>query len=325
MRQDNTPPFDGRPLQREALAWVARLASGEATRADAADLASWRARGPAHEDAFRQAARLWNRLGPAMETPVAHPPTVAIGSGAVHRLSRRAFLRAGALAASVAGIGLAGRQAGLWPSVSEALADHRTATGERRRVELADGSVVELNTRSSLSVRFTPTERRIELHGGEAAFTVVRDPARPFVVAAAGGTTVAVGTVFSVRAKDGAVAVSCLEGKVEVSRHGSARLGAGERVAYDGRGMGATSPDDGVSAAAWRKGVLVFRDDALDGVVAEINRYRPGLVVVADRAQGARRISGIFHLDRLDEAIAHLRGTLNLRAFDLPGGLLVLR
>lgn len=318
MRQDDRDIFSGTPVQREALAWVARLNSGEADQDDATALSAWRERSPAHEEAFRQAARLWNRLGPALEEAPSRQ------SASVSGMNRRTFLRAGALAAGVAGIGMMGNRAGIWPSLTQALADHRTGTGERRRIDLADGSVVELNTRSSLSVRFTEAERRLDLHSGEAVFTVRRDPNRPFVVAAASGTTTALGTVFSVHAKQEQVAVACLEGAVDVTCNRAARLKAGERVAYDESGIGPTFTHDGVTVGAWRKGVLVFRDDAIDRVVDEINRYRPGRVIVVDQAKGARRISGIFHLDRLDEALAHLQDTYQLRPIALPGGLLVL-
>lgn len=320
MRQENTDPFDGMPVQREALAWVARLSSGEATQTDAEDLAKWRARSPAHEEAFRAAARLWRQLGPAMGPPVVVPLRPAASS----QFSRRTFLRGGALAAGAAGLALVGQRAGLLPSVAEVVADYRTTTGERRRIGLPDGSVVELNTRTSLSIAFTSAERRIELLSGEAAFTVARDAARPFVVAAAGGTTTAVGTVFTVRAGGGKGAVCCLEGMVEVARTGSARLRAGEQAAYDGGGVGTVARFERTAAAAWRSGLLVFRDEPLAQVVAEINRYRPGHVVVADAAQAARHISGVFHLDRLDEALTHLKGILNLRSLALPGGLLVM-
>ena len=79
---------------------------------------------------------------------------------------------------------------GYLPSIGDLLADHRTGTGEQKRVTLADGSVVELNTRTSLSVHFTATQRRLDLIDGEACFSVASDTQRPFIVAAAKGTEV---------------------------------------------------------------------------------------------------------------------------------------
>ena len=53
----------------------------------------------------------------------------------------------------------------------------------------------------------------------------------------------------------------------------------------------------------WRNGLLVFRDAPLHAVISEINRYRPGLVILMARDQAERRVSGVFHLERLDEEV----------------------
>jgi transmembrane sensor len=56
------------PLIREALSWITRLKSGEATLADAEQLIDWRARTPAHEEAFRDAVKIWRKIGQALAT-----------------------------------------------------------------------------------------------------------------------------------------------------------------------------------------------------------------------------------------------------------------
>ena len=60
-RTDRYPPLD--PLTRDALAWVVRLTSGDATLADAELLLDWRARSPKHERAYRDAVKCWRALG----------------------------------------------------------------------------------------------------------------------------------------------------------------------------------------------------------------------------------------------------------------------
>lgn len=61
------------PLIRDALAWIARLKSGEATLADAEQLMDWRAKSPAHEGAYRDAVKCWQTIGRALgsDRPVA--------------------------------------------------------------------------------------------------------------------------------------------------------------------------------------------------------------------------------------------------------------
>jgi transmembrane sensor len=50
-------------LIRDALAWVIRLKSGEATLEDAEQLINWRAQSQAHERAFRDAVKCWKAVG----------------------------------------------------------------------------------------------------------------------------------------------------------------------------------------------------------------------------------------------------------------------
>jgi transmembrane sensor len=54
------------PLIRDALAWVVRMKSGEATLEDAEQLIDWRSRSSAHERAFRDAVKCWQAIGHAI-------------------------------------------------------------------------------------------------------------------------------------------------------------------------------------------------------------------------------------------------------------------
>ncbi|WP_187830154.1 FecR family protein [Siccirubricoccus phaeus] len=310
-------------LRQEAHRWVVRLTSGAATDADAWQLSAWRSRSPAHEAAYRDAVRLWHQLAP-----------VANEQGLVDREQhrrravrrRRALVGGTALAASGAGLILLGKRLDLVPSPGVLAAWHRTSAGEQRRLALEDGSVVEMNTRTSLSVRYGGVERRIDLADGEAIFTVRPDPARPFVVTAAGGETRALGTVFDVRRDGDEVSITCLEGKVRVQRIGSVDLEAAQQVAYSPAGL-ARSPRsvDPELATGWRRGVLVFRDEPIRRVLGELNRYRPGRIILATAEPAGRHVSGVFHLSRLDEALTQVERIGGLRRIALPGGILLLR
>lgn len=73
MKKRNDQPDRLDPLIRDALAWIVRLKSGEATLAEAEQLMDWRAKSPAHESAYRDAAKCWQAIGRALATsrPVA--------------------------------------------------------------------------------------------------------------------------------------------------------------------------------------------------------------------------------------------------------------
>lgn len=55
------------PLIRDALAWVVRLKSGDATLADAEQLSDWRTASPENERAFQDAVRCWQAIGHSLD------------------------------------------------------------------------------------------------------------------------------------------------------------------------------------------------------------------------------------------------------------------
>lgn len=313
---------DDEALRKEARRWIVRLTSGAATDADAWRLSLWRNQSPRHEAAYVEAIRLWHQLPRAAARHATideaqHQPRL------IRR--RRAILGGVGLAAAVSGLVVGADRLAVIPTLGELNAQYRTGTGDRRRLVLEDGSVVEMNTRTSLSVRYDGSERRVELAGGEALFTVMPRSARPFIVAAAGGETRAVGTVFDVRRDAEAVCVTCLEGRVRVQRFEEIELQAAQQVSYSSDGLGRSRSIDADLVTGWRQGVLVFRDEPLSRVVAELNRYRPGLVLLAGADKAGRRVSGVFHLDRLDEVVTQIARTAGLRPLSLPGQLVILR
>jgi transmembrane sensor len=294
-------------LEQEAFAWLVRLTSGKATDADRAELMRWRQRGPAHERAFQQAARLWRQVGEAS------PGTLAAGEFrpvAVH--SRRYLLRAGVAAAAAAGIGTGGARLGFWPYPGELLADHRTRVGEQRHLGFDEHVSVELNTRSSLSVDKAETPARLTLIGGEAAFTVRPGRLDTFVLSVAKGSISSDEGVFVVRNGATSVRVTCVEGAVDVVQDGRLRLWPAEQVVWESERLLPVAKVDVDVATGWRRGLLIFRNEPIERVVAELNRYRQGLILVASRLAAQRRISGVFHLDRTDEALTHIEQTLRV-------------
>ena len=58
-------------------------------------------------------------------------------------------------------------------------------------------------------------------------------------------------------------------------------------------------------------------------VIAEVNRYRPGRIVLIDRSLGDEEVTARFRLDRLDDAIAQIHEVFRARIRTLPGGLVL--
>ncbi|WP_233290839.1 FecR family protein [Shinella sp. PSBB067] len=301
-------------LKREATAWVVRLTSGTATAEDADALRIWRARSSEHERAFREVKRLWNNLGPALADKRRPVPLVG----------RRSFLAAGGVAASAAGAAFILSDLGFLPPVNRLLADYTTAVGEQKSIALPDGSTAVLDGKSALVMGYTEDARHLSLTAGAAVFEVEGADPRPFVVSAADGkSTLSSGTLSLAHAVD-EVSVECIQGTVEVDCQASITLMKGEGVVYSSAGLGQKATAEVETAAAWRKGLLVFNDRPLGDVVADLNRHRRGKVMLASNALGSRRVSGVFHLDRPQEILAHFENALHIRSVSLVGGIVLL-
>ncbi|KAF1073145.1 MAG: Protein FecR [Variovorax sp.] len=314
---------DARPLstprlQKQAWVWLRLLHSGEVKPWDAQAFQRWLAASPAHQAAFTEAKLRWQVLEQA-STGLARAPAGSAVIAARHP-RRRAFLGAAMGVAAVAGVAVVYPPAGLWPAPDEWGADDRTATGEQRTLALEGRVSVTLNTRTTIRRQADG----IDLLSGEVAVDLP-DERRPFIVAAGAGRSQGASGHFEVRHLAQRVCVSCIDGSVRVAHPGGTRLlQARQQVVYDARSIGASVAIEPANVSAWRGGELVFRQALLADVLDEIDRYRPGRIVLMNAAARTRPVSGTFFIASLDEAITQLQHTFDLRARALPGGVLIL-
>lgn len=322
-------PSDLSPLAREALAWVVRLRSGDATKADLEDVQRWRKKSAEHEMAFQDAVRLWRRLQ-ATASNITEVRETQARSSSWHpghwSTTRRAVL-GGAVAASAAGYLLYRPPMELWPSLSELRADYRTGKGERRDIAVAEGVSVTLNTQTSVAV--LPAEKgdpRIELIAGEAAVTTRRATSDPLTVQALDVRMIASRATFNARCVDGVVAVTCLDGMLDVeSARNLVQLRAGQQVTFSKTlGLGSAVSTDTEQAAAWQKGLLIVQHRALSDVVNEVNRYRTGRIVITNPELGRRLVNGTFQIDRLENFPSQVQQLFGATVRALPGGVVLL-
>jgi transmembrane sensor len=312
-------------LEQESFAWVNLLFSGTMTTGKGEAFRQWRAQSPAHERAFIEAIRFRRAVGDAIRAGRAEG--AAFDLARPHdTASRRAFLGGGGLAAAaVAAYAMVQPPAGLWPSLAELMSDYRTGKGEQRDLSPAQGVVLALNTDSAVSVHgFGRASPGLRLISGEAGLTVDRGGAGPFVVAAGAGRLLTRRASFDVRDDGREVCVTCLDGGVDVVHpKGARRLAAGEDLRYSRRDLGIPAATDTAVASAWRRGLLIFRNAPLQQVVDELNRYRPGRIVLLDKTLGQRQVYAVFQLKRLAGAVEQVRELTGVRETVLPGGLVV--
>jgi transmembrane sensor len=315
----------------EAIAWVQKLASAEITPEEIEVLKHWREQNPAHDAAFIEVNRVWGRVGIAGRT--LHDPDEdfraeldALGQRR-KIVNRRAVLGGGVAALAAATVyGALYPPLHLWPSLTELNADYRTATGEQRNVTSAGGVAISLNTQTSVSVRSTDdAEDRIELIAGEASFAT---STRSLVVLAAGGKTTAESGRFDVRISSGErspVSVTCFEGQARIEHGADATtIRPGQRIHYDARGLGQITSIDPVVASDWQRGIVEFRGTPLIEAVEEINRYRPGRIILMNAVLGQQQLSGRFRIDQMDNVLLQLQHAFNAKLQRLPGGIVLL-
>jgi transmembrane sensor len=288
-----------------AAQWYARLHSGIATDSDRSAWNDWLVADPAHLQA-------WQRMAAVGEQMARVPGALASPALRGADLSRRQVVRSVLLLASASSVGWLG-----WRSeTSRSLfADLRTAVGERRELRLADGSSLLLNTDTSVNQRFDGQQRVLELLSGEILVTTAVDPLqRPFKVLTRHGEVLALGTRFIVRSQELGGEVSVLEKAVQVSPAlGGAmiRVEAGQSVAFNGRSAGALRRND-ASVGAWQQGSIIAIDRPLSELLADISRYRSG-VLRCDPRIAQLKVSGAFPIDNTDRALAALESGLSLR------------
>lgn len=304
------------PLQREAIGWVARLTSGDATAADAESLRAWRALSPAHEEAFRLASAIWREAG---QVGASSP----VSRSGIHP-TRRRFIAGIALSSGAAiAAGWAGASLGVLPSLDDLLSDYYTRVGEQKHVVLSDGSGMDLDAGSAVDAAFTSSARALTLLRGAALFTVAQD-SREFRVSSGPGTIVAEDAVFSLSVNGDQTLAECVRGRISVECGTTVDLRRGQRVRLSPGGISPPEPSDPATAAPWLRGLLIFESLPLDLVVADLNRHRLGRIILARSGIGARKVSGVFHLDRTDEIVDHLITSLRLSSVRLPGGIVLL-
>ncbi len=280
---------------------------------------------PAYADAFRRVEQSWAAVG----THAASAELMGLREQAISRARRasarrwiasdKRSLRYWRMAAVVGAVAVALGSAYQFSPFGYKPGEYRTRIGEQRVVELEDHSRVALDAATRMRVAFSRDARTVQLLGGQAQFSVVKDPGRAFKVEAGGHTVIAVGTAFTVEYSDRQMHVAMLEGKVAVvlqnpaaaqspagssstgvegksldARQGTIELIAGEELRIRENGAPIVGQADLEAATAWREGKVVFRNELLGEAVHRLNRYSRLQLEIDDPALASMRISGVF-------------------------------
>jgi len=334
----NHLPDEAQAVRAQAVDWIIRREAGWSQQ-EAAEFALWRASDLRHEAAVREIESAQDLLARLPESPAA-----AAMFEEVEALSRRParvvrlspWLKAAGVFAAAAAIALVAVKFGprVLPGSSLTFA---TMAGQHRTVALTDGSTLFLNSGSEVDVDFQTSERRVNLRQGEVHFSVAKDEARPFVVAAGAVRVRAVGTAFNIKREPDAIEVIVTEGKVRVTRDDAAAAGeelflvAGESTVVGAR---ATDPLPGGTRLAagalhaklaWQAPRLEFANTPLTEVVEKFNRYSRVQLEIGDAELAARPVGGTFNADNAEAFVNLLLASGDLRVERVSETRVVLR
>jgi transmembrane sensor len=364
----DTNPSPGRreePIATVAARWVMRLDRG-LSPAEQDDYLQWLAADGRHGEAMNRQRHTWNafdRLAGLQASVEAVPDPELLNpenfglineqglrapngpSDSSRRLPasgrRRAFFWPAALTiAAVLAVGYGVRHSAPFskPAVALSPASDLLRLPPIEERTLADGSILRLNRGAVVTVDFSLGERRVRLERGEAAFTVAKDAARPFVVAVAGMTVRAIGTDFNVRHDDHAVDVIVTEGRVAVARDGSSApatttpvVAAGQRVVVplaeklEAPQVSTPPPEEVARRLAWQPRLLTFSDEPLAVILNEFNRHNPVMLRLDDPALQGVRLSARFRSDNVPGFLRLLESEFGVRGHAQPNGEIALR
>lgn len=313
VKQSHSPPASppssttDPKIFEEAANWIVKFQSGDINQHDQQAFERWRMQSAAHRAAWRQIESVLKTFKQV---------TPEIGHSTLQRagqFDRRRMIKALGFVVMAAPTAWLTHRLLPWESW---MADIRTATGEQKTIDMADGTRLVLNTASAADIFMNRDERRVHLQRGEIFVTTGRDPAatyRPFIVQTQQGTVRALGTQFSVRRFNEYTRVAVLQDEVEIRpRQAQAvTLHAGQQIDYRFDGTQLLQPIE-VATASWRQGMFIAQHMRLADIVEELSRYRSGVMRchpdVADIP-----VSGAFPLLDTDASLALLEKTLPLR------------
>lgn len=336
-------------VMEDAASWMALLDSERSTEADRIGLARWLDEDPVHRWAFEELSEVWARLRtlsdiePLLEQdkvvrlPSATPSVPCADKSSLPE-QRRDWSAAAAIA--IVALGVAAHFA-LIPA-SETFT---TDAGQTRSIVLTDGSMLEMNSRTTMEIVIDDQKREVRLTNGEAVFHVA-DDRRPFVVVTELGSIAALGTTFNVDVSNDVLEVSVIEGKVAVTASDAplplteydndigVRFASEAALMSEGEWLEVTGSnykqqllgtEEFRKRLSWRNGVVVFENQPLQKVVQEMRRYTHVSIHVADSELSSLRISGRFKTANAREFLAQLNEKYSIIVDDQNADWILLR
>ena len=320
-----------------AAQWVVRAQAEAFDDSQILELTQWLEADVAHARAFENALVTWGEVDAlrpaevapaAVSEPVAAPIAAEVVSLSAVRARTRArkpsLWRSPGLLAGIAAALTAAILLPMFALKGAPVQTYETRKGQRQTIALADGSSLQLNTDTRVTVQLSAHARKLVLDRGEVALKVTHDASRPLTLTAGEAQITDIGTEFNVRRDaDGGVAVAVREGEVQFADAGAAAttLQRGDIALHAAGSAGAVvSHGDPDEAFAWQNAHAIYRDQPLAVVARDLNRYFDKPIVVDDQA-GKLRLNAVLTLDSEPLVVRRLQDFLPVQAKTTDSGI----
>ena len=331
-------------IDDQAARWVARLDFEEPNPTIVADFKRWINQSPAHWQAFESYVDLWGEMDLMAELVPPSRQQRRVWQWLPRPMAVSWVALAGIMIVTLLTL----------PLFNSPDAEvYVTAIGEQRQLQLSDGSSALLNTNTRMAVRYTAERREIHLLQGEAHFEVKHNADKPFEVSAGNGLVRAVGTAFTVHLRNDDVEVVVTEGVIEIDsvpppdqaaaqattpahnqpatvvnpgQHtapavtptpAQPRVSAGAFATYDrhtAKHIVLAELEKIEQKTAWQQGLLIFDDEPLEQVVAEVGRYTSTRIVIQGSRLRQFKVGGQFKVGDTEAMFEALQISFNIRA-----------
>jgi len=322
---------DLKRVDEQAARWIMRLDDGDASQREINEFRQWVAASEHHRAAIARLRDLWGGLdilNSLNDIALSKDVSKSVKGTTLSRAVRKRSSVFG-IAASIALV-LVGALLviGLLDTGNYQNA-FATAVGEQQSVQLPDGSTIILNTSSAVRVNYTHDSRTVYLQSGEAFFDVASNRLKPFTVQTPNGVVTAVGTAFSVSLLAEQVEVVVTQGRVAVSPAIDTSLPivsvnsptstlmevtAGQSVAFSKQveRLRKIEPEAIERELDWRDGILNFKGEPLEQVIADISPYTHLEIEIKGEQLKQQPIGGYFKVGETDALFEALKLMANV-------------
>lgn len=296
----------------QAIHWLVRLRFNPADEHTRSIFEHWLRQRPEHLLAWQRVETLGDDFAGVPPDLVRH--TLKGTRAGMHR---RQSLKLLGVLATLGGATWLGRNYTPLPAM---LAQQHSRTGERKRLQLDDGSLLQLNSDSAVDSYFNAQRRLVVLRRGEIIVNTGADAGsaqpRPLWLQTRDGFIRTLDARFLVHERDDGTVLAVQSGAVTVFPGSSQSpvqdivLAANQRL-FTSKGVRELK-DDGLDLWSWSDGVISARNMRLGDFIQALSRYRPGVLRCAEEVSDLR-VSGTFQLADTDRVLALVAQSLHLQ------------